>query len=81
MGILVAFAPLIAFALMDRLLGPTEGLIACAGNFGRTVDTRNRDLRFIRRAGPLRRARGPDLVDRKRSTSRRRRAPSASAQY
>ncbi len=30
MGILLAFAPFIAFALIDRLLGPTEGLIAGA---------------------------------------------------
>lgn len=29
MGILLAFAPFIAFALVDRLAGPTEGL--CAG--------------------------------------------------
>src|SRR3712207_3880598 len=30
MGILLAFAPFIAFALVDRLAGPTEGLIAGA---------------------------------------------------
>ncbi len=30
MGILLAFAPFIAFALIDRLAGPTEGLIAGA---------------------------------------------------
>ncbi len=30
MGILLAFAPFIAFALIDRLSGPTEGLIAGA---------------------------------------------------
>lgn len=28
MGILLAFAPFIAFAVFDRLVGPTEGLIA-----------------------------------------------------
>jgi hypothetical protein len=28
MGILPAFAPFIAFALVDRLVGPTEGLFA-----------------------------------------------------
>lgn len=28
MGILLAFAPFIAFAVIDRLVGPTEGLIA-----------------------------------------------------
>lgn len=30
MGILLAFAPFLAFALIDRLSGPTEGLIAGA---------------------------------------------------
>ena len=30
MGILLAFAPFIAFAVIDRLVGPTEGLIAGA---------------------------------------------------
>jgi hypothetical protein len=30
MAILLAFAPFIAFALIDRLVGPTEGLIAGA---------------------------------------------------
>src|ERR687883_108924 len=30
MGILLAFAPFIAFALVDRLAGPTEGLVAGA---------------------------------------------------
>jgi hypothetical protein len=30
MGILLAFAPFIAFALADRLAGPTEGLVAGA---------------------------------------------------
>ncbi|MGE4049325.1 MAG: hypothetical protein AB7F35_31110 [Acetobacteraceae bacterium] len=30
MGILLAFAPFIAFAIVDRLSGPTEGLIAGA---------------------------------------------------
>jgi hypothetical protein len=30
MGILLAFAPFIAFALVDRLIGPTEGLVAGA---------------------------------------------------
>jgi len=30
MGILLAFAPFIAFAIIDRLIGPTEGLIAGA---------------------------------------------------
>ncbi len=30
MGIILAFAPFIAFALVDRLVGPTEGLIAGA---------------------------------------------------
>jgi hypothetical protein len=30
MGILLAFAPFIAFALIDRLAGPTEGLVAGA---------------------------------------------------
>lgn len=30
MGILLAFAPFIAFALVDRFIGPTEGLIAGA---------------------------------------------------
>jgi hypothetical protein len=30
MGILLAFAPFIAFALVDRLIGATEGLIAGA---------------------------------------------------
>ena len=28
MGILLAFAPFIAFALIDRIVGPTEGLVA-----------------------------------------------------
>jgi hypothetical protein len=30
MGILLAFAPFIAFAVIDRLIGPTQGLIAGA---------------------------------------------------
>lgn len=30
MGILLAFAPFIAFAVVDRLVGPTEGLVAGA---------------------------------------------------
>ena len=30
MGILLAFAPFIAFAVVDRLIGPTQGLIAGA---------------------------------------------------
>ncbi|HEX3865061.1 MAG TPA: hypothetical protein VHY35_25520 [Stellaceae bacterium] len=30
MGILLAFAPFIAFALVDRLIGPTEGLVTGA---------------------------------------------------
>jgi hypothetical protein len=30
MGILLAFAPFVAFALVDRLVGPTEGLITGA---------------------------------------------------
>ncbi|WP_431271961.1 hypothetical protein [Dankookia sp. P2] len=30
MGILLAFAPFVAFALVDRLVGPTEGLVAGA---------------------------------------------------
>ncbi len=30
MGILLAFAPFIAFALVDRLTGPTEGLVTGA---------------------------------------------------
>jgi hypothetical protein len=30
LGILLAFAPFLAFALIDRLSGPTEGLIAGA---------------------------------------------------
>lgn len=30
MGIILAFAPFIAFALVDRLVGPTEGLVAGA---------------------------------------------------
>jgi len=30
MGILLAFAPFLAFAAIDRLLGPTEGLVAGA---------------------------------------------------
>ena len=30
MGILLAFAPFIVFALIDRLIGPTEGLVAGA---------------------------------------------------
>jgi hypothetical protein len=30
MGILLAFAPFIVFAIADRLIGPTEGLIAAA---------------------------------------------------
>jgi hypothetical protein len=30
MGILLAFAPFIAFAIVDRLAGPTEGLVAGA---------------------------------------------------
>jgi hypothetical protein len=30
MGILLAFAPFIAFAVVDRLIGPIQGLIAGA---------------------------------------------------
>ena len=30
MGILLAFAPFIAFAVVDRLIGPAQGLIAGA---------------------------------------------------
>src|SRR4051812_16786866 len=30
MGILLAFAPFIVFALIDRLIGPMEGLVAAA---------------------------------------------------
>jgi hypothetical protein len=30
MGILLAFAPFIAFAIVDRLVGPVEGLIVGA---------------------------------------------------
>jgi hypothetical protein len=29
-GILLAFAPFIVFAIVDRLIGPTEGLISGA---------------------------------------------------
>ncbi len=34
MGILLAFAPFIAFAVIDRLIGPTEGLVAGAVTSG-----------------------------------------------
>ena len=34
MGILLAFAPFIAFAVVDRLIGPTQGLIAGAAASG-----------------------------------------------
>jgi hypothetical protein len=30
MGILLAFAPFVAFAVIDRLAGPTEGLVSAA---------------------------------------------------